>query len=295
MQRDEGQGEDEGRTRGPEGGARLSARELSAARVVAALRRRAEDLPHRFAWNRPHGQSAANRERLADFENRHRGQRCFILGNGPSLAKMDLRPLRDEWTFGLNRVYLLHEQMGFSPSYYCASNELVLEQFADDISALEMPRFLNWNARERFDEADPSILYVRQALSLADFFGHDLTRPVCSGGTVTYLAMQVAFFMGFHQVILIGVDHDFVDQGTPNREEVRVQARDANHFHPDYFPRGSRWQLPDLLRSESAYHLARQAYGAAGREIIDATVGGSLQVFEKVPYESLVEGVGSPV
>ncbi len=271
-------------------GPRLSARELTTSRVVAAIRRRAEDLPHRFAWNRRTGRSEANRERLIDLQNRHRGQRCFILGNGPSLAKMDLRPLEEEWTFGLNRIYLLREQMGFSPSYYCASNELVLEQFADDIAALEMQKFVNWNARERFDEEDDSFLFVRQALSLADYFATDLTRPVCSGGTVTYLAMQVAYFMGFHQVVLIGVDHNFVDSGTPNREEVRSQERDANHFHPDYFPRGSRWQLPDLLRSESAYRIARQAFEAEGREILDATLGGALDVFEKVPYTTLVEG-----
>jgi hypothetical protein len=136
---------------------------------------------------------------------------------------------------------------------------------------------------------------VRHALTLADFFGGDLTQPVCSGGTVTYLAMQIAFFMGFHQVILVGIDHRFVDSGPPNREQVRAQERNANHFHPDYFPKNSRWQLPDLLRSESAYRLARHAFAAEGREILDATVGGALEIFEKVPYTTLVEGAQNVV
>jgi hypothetical protein len=124
---------------------------------------------------------------------------------------------------------------------------------------------------------------------LTDFFGSDLCEPVCSEGTATYLALQVAFSMGFSQAILVGVDHNFVEKGTPNRAQVRTNEIDANHFHPGYFPKGTRWQLPDLLRSEVAYAQARDAFLADGREVVDATVGGALTVFEKVAYESLVE------
>lgn len=202
---------------------------------------------------------------------------------------MDLRPLASEWTFGLNRIYLLFEKMNFQPSYYCAANDLVLDQFAREIASLRMPKFVNWNGREHFDLADESTLFLRQGMGLGDFFGKDLCQPICSGGTVTYLALQVAYYMGFRQVILVGVDHDFVDKGTPNRTETRTHDVDENHFHPDYFPKGSRWQLPDLLRSEGAYRLAREAYEADRREILDATCGGALEVFEKANYESLVE------
>lgn len=106
---------------------------------------------------------------------------------------------------------------------------------------------------------------------------------------MTFLALQVAYYMGFQQVVLIGVDHNFVDKGTPNRAVTRTAETDENHFHPDYFPKGSRWQLPDLLRSEEAYRLALEAYQADGREIVDATVGGALEVFDKADYGDLVE------
>jgi hypothetical protein len=95
--------------------------------------------------------------------------------------------------------------------------------------------------------------------------------------------------MGFDEVILIGVDHNFADKGTPNKTEVRTQERDDNHFHPDYFPKGARWQLPDLVRSELAYALARQAFEQDGRRILDATADGKCPVFEKAHFASLVE------
>ena len=268
---------------------RLSARELSAERIISALHRRASDLPHRFAWNTGSGQSKLNRQRLAGYADRHRGQRCFIFGNGPSLAKMDLTPLANEITFGLNRIYLHFEKMGFETSYYCAANDLVIEQFAEDIAGLSMPKFLNWSGRGVFDASDTSCLFVRQALTLTDFFGTDLLDPVCSGGTVTYLAIQLAYYMGFGQVVLLGVDHSFSDKGVPNKEETRSGDVDENHFHPDYFPKGSRWQLPDLLRSENAYRLARETFEADGREILNATTGGALEIFEKVELGAILE------
>jgi hypothetical protein len=62
---------------------------------------------------------------------------------------------------------------------------------------------------------------------------------------------------------------------------------DADHFDPGYFGKGSRWNLPDLETSALAYSLARKAYEADGRRVVDATVGGALEVFPKVDYGSL--------
>jgi hypothetical protein len=92
--------------------------------------------------------------------------------------------------------------------------------------------------------------------------------------------------MGFEQVILIGVDHNFSTQGKPNTTVVS-QGDDPNHFHAGYFGKGFRWQLPDLDANERAYHIARQAYEQAGRQVLDATIGGKLTVFPKVDYNSL--------
>ena len=41
--------------------------------------------------------------------------------------------------------------------------------------------------------------------------------------------------------------------------------------------------------SEVGYGMARAAYEKAGREVLDATVGGKLTVFPKVPYNSLFQ------
>jgi hypothetical protein len=106
------------------------------------------------------------------------------------------------------------------------------------------------------------------------------------GATVTFVAMQLAYFMGFKQVILIGVDHNFTSTGKPNTTVVSTGA-DPNHFHPGYFGKGFRWQLPDLETSEIAYRMAKSAYEKNGREILDATIGGKLTVFPKVNFDTI--------
>jgi len=84
----------------------------------------------------------------------------------------------------------------------------------------------------------------------------------------------------------VGVDHSFTTQGKPHAEIVS-QGDDPNHFSPIYFGKGFKWHLPDLGTSEIAFRLARQAFEADGREIVDATIGGKLTIFPKVDYSSL--------
>jgi hypothetical protein len=259
--------------------------EVTPQRLAAAAGRRIADLPHRLAW-RATREASANRARLARFRDRHRGERCFILANGPSLSRMDLSPLRREFTFGMNRIYLLFSSLGFRPTYYTCTNELVLEQFRADILSLPMPRFLNWNRRRLFS-AGEDLMFLRPGYTWHDAFEADVRRTISSGGTVTYAALQLAYYMGFREVILLGLDHRFAVRGTPNSIAVRGAAPDADHFHPDYFPPGVRFQLPDLRRSELAYALARQAFERAGGRVLDATAGGQCTVFPKVEYGSL--------
>jgi hypothetical protein len=114
----------------------------------------------------------------------------------------------------------------------------------------------------------------------------DACRPVWPGATVTFVAMQLAYHMGFDEVILLGVDHSFTTQGKPHTEVIS-QGDDPNHFAPNYFGKGFKWQLPDLETSEIAYKMARQAFEADGRKIMDATIGGKLTIFPKVDYDTL--------
>ncbi len=243
--------------------------------------------------------------RLAGLKDIHKGRRAFVIANGPSLKQTDLSKLRNEFTFGMNRIYLMFPELGFSTTYLTVVNDLVIEQTVNDLLALEIPKFLSWRSRHhfanlqpfdpstssghRFAQGKPSTFNLPTFLYTtyqSPKFSTDVRGRVWEGATVTNVTLQLAFHMGFQQVILIGVDHNYTATGKPNTTVVS-QGDDPNHFSPAYFGKGFRWQLPDLETSEMGYRMARKAYEDAGREVLDATLGGKLTIFRKVDYDSL--------
>jgi hypothetical protein len=227
-------------------------------------------------------------KRLSALKDVHKGKRAFIIGNGPSLKQTDLSKLKNEITFCMNRFYLAFPELGFNATYLCVTNDLVVEQFVDDINALPISKFIAWRSHRHFKpqlpiHQLPTFVYTSYT---GPRFAADVRGRVWEGATVTNLALQVAFFMGIEQAILIGVDHNFTSKGDANKMVVS-QGDDPNHFMPNYFGKGVKWQLPDLDTSEIGYAFARDAYQKAGREVLDATVGGKLTIFPKVEYKAL--------
>lgn len=201
---------------------------------------------------------------------------------------MNLAPLRDEATFGLNRIYLLFKEMGFSTTYYVAVNKYVIEQCSADLEKLSMPRFISWDARDLIS-FDSNTVFIRDSHNKSRIFSRKPAHRVWEGATVTYVALQLAYYMGFEQVVLIGVDHSYSFDGPPNSLAIST-GDDPNHFNPSYFGKGFRWQLPDLAISEEAYRLAKHTFERGGREIVNATVGGKLDIFRRVDYDHLISG-----
>jgi len=227
-------------------------------------------------------------KRLAEVKDIHKGKRAFIIGNGPSLKQTDLSKLKNEITFCMNRFYLAFPELGFTATYLCITNDLVVEQFVDDINTLTIPKFIAWRSHRHFLPQLPMTqlpTFVYTTYTGPRFTG-DVRGRVWEGATVTNLALQLAYHMGIEKAILIGVDHNFTSKGDANKTVVS-RGDDPNHFMPNYFGKGVKWQLPDLDTSEIGYTFAREAYREAGREILDATVDGKLTVFPKVDYNSL--------
>jgi len=222
--------------------------------------------------------------KLAALKDSHKGERCFVVGNGPSLKSMDLSKLQGEFTFGFNRIFLAAAELGFTPSCIVSINDLVIEQSVAELQALKMPKFFAWRAR-RWLKMDTDTHFIYTSYT-GPGFSRDITGRVWEGATVTNVALQLAYHMGFSKVILIGVDHNFANQGRPNTTIIST-GEDPNHFSGAYFGKGFRWQLPDLETSERGYSNARQAFEADSRQVVDATAGGKLTIFPKVDYNTL--------
>lgn len=212
-------------------------------------------------------------------------RRCVIIGNGPSLNEMDLSVLKDEQTFGLNRGYLLFPRIGRPTSYLVSANRYVLEQSIDEMLAAPGLKFFNWRHRRYVPAGRDDVIFLHTVHQPG--FSLDIPgRGLWEGATVTFVAMQLAYHLGYRDVVLIGVDHSFSTPG-PAHQLVTSEGADPNHFDPSYFGAGYRWQLPDLEMSERAYLMAKEAFEAAGGSVVDATVGGKLTIFPKADFTAL--------
>ncbi len=224
---------------------------------------------------------------LDELKDKFKGERCFIIGNGPSLNKTDLKKLRNEFTFGLNRIYLNYDRMGYQPTFFCCVNSNVIEQFSEEIDRLNSIKFIaDFNEKSIKNRWNTFLMGKCQG----GFGFNENLETMCwfEGWTVTFCAMQIAFYLGFDKVYLVGVDHYFKKAGDANKL-VTEDDDDVNHFHPSYFGKGINWQYPDLEKSEKSYRIAKEVFESCGRNIYDATIGGNLKIFNKVVYDRLFE------
>jgi len=240
----------------------------------------------RLRWDLDY-RSWVSRSRLRKQRDMHRGRKAVIVCNGPSLMQTDWSLLDDVYSFGLNKINLLFENSTYRPSCVVAVNPFVLEQNEAFFNSTGLPLYLDGNASGRGVKLRENVVMLHS--TSVNKFARDCSVSVFQGGTVTFVAMQLAFHMGFCDVALIGCDHDFSAQG-PANEVARREGPDHDHFHPDYFPEGSSWHLPDIDLSEASYRLAKAVYEADDRRIVNATEGGLLEVFPRMRLVDFLQG-----
>lgn len=241
-----------------------------------------------------------NEEKLLSFKDKHKGERAIIIGNGPSLNDLDLTLLKDEYTFGVNGIFLNKDKMGFDPTYYVVEDVFVAEDRSKEINKYKGPKaqfFGNYLDYCIKDKPDNTWLNVKMDYRDYDNFPHFSTnaaRSLWVGGSVTYLCLQLAYYMGFSEVYMIGFDHNYTipdDAIISNKRasgfDITSQSDDINHFHPDYFGKGYRWHEPRVERMEKGFERARQAFEKDGRKVLNATAGGHLHVFPRVDYNKV--------
>jgi hypothetical protein len=238
----------------------------------------------------------SNERRLLRLKNRYAGRRAFVIGNGPSLRQTDVTKLADEITIGSNGIFLLTQENGFRPTFYTVEDRLVAEDRAAAICQYRGTTKIVPSDLSQWLRRDRDTIYVNFVRHPPNFprFSPAFEQYVCWGGTVTFLNLQLAYYLGIREVYLIGVDHSYQSPAKAddvNGTVITSRSVDLNHFHPDYFGPGYRWHDPKVERMEIAYREAERFFKSHGGVIYNATVGGQLEVFPRVEFRTVVEGV----
>jgi hypothetical protein len=148
---------------------------------------------------------------LDDWVNTHRGRRCFVVGNGPSLAALDMRALKDEITFGCNRVYLGYPHWGFSFTYWGIYDAVQIERYGVEYLRNCPPHnaaFFPFHYLPLFPRSEGCPVPIEWHPTQAHGFS-DSPERLYVGFTVIHMLLQIAAIMGCDPIILIGVDHRY--------------------------------------------------------------------------------------
>lgn len=249
--------------------------------TVNAYRRAAGLVLNRLRWDLD-PRSHVSRRRLRKWKDRFSGERAVVVCNGPSLNQTDLSQLQGIFCFGLNKINLLFERDSFRPSCLVSVNKHVIEQNAAFYNQTDIPLFIS-NVGTRQIRFRKNVSFLHPA-GVYRTVARDCSLSIVSGYTVTVVALQLAFHMGFSNVALVGCDHSFAEKGASNAT-VTGGEKDVNHFDPNYFA-GVPWQLPDLYGSEFYYNRCRETFEAFGRRIYNCTIDGKLEIFERRKLEN---------
>jgi hypothetical protein len=236
---------------------------------------------------------------IKKFKNKYKGKRCFIIGNGPSLNLHDLSLLEGEYSFGVNSLFYKHESDGFLPSFYMVEDNHVINDNFEQIDSFhpKVHRFFPTNykglikqrSNTSFFRMNRGFYEKRSPNYHVPRFSKDFSERGYCGQSVTMMNLQLAYYMGFSKVYLIGMDfsYDIPESAIVSGNDIESTEDDVNHFHPDYFGKGKKWHDPQLEQVLANYLNCKINYELDGRKIFNATVGGKLELFQRIDYYSL--------
>lgn len=243
------------------------------------------------------------RSRMEKLRGAYAGQRCFIMGNGPSLNQMNLELFMNDIVWGSNRCYLLFDRIEWRPKFYVAIDKRVVPDNAIEIDNLKnqlpgilffYPVIFRYN---RTLKSASNVYWYNEVFLNEDnlpytMFSSNASEFVYSARTVTVAMLQLAVHLGFNPIYLIGCDTNYTvpttvqhENGDPNL--LISSASDPNHFDSAYFGKNKKWHEPHVDRMIFHYEQAKKVCDELGVDVYNATVGGNLEIFPRVNYLDL--------
>ncbi len=232
-------------------------------------------------------------QRLLELKNSRNGERCFIVGNGPSLKKMNLSLLKDDCGILFNGAYELRNYFHIDNLYHAVEDRLVLEDHKEKINQLKGKVFLPSDLEHLVIGENPIITefhrgHPEKSNSWPPFLDLNSQLPIFYwGGTVAYYGLQLASWLGFREAYFIGVDLTYsIPKSVIKKGSVLKSTEDdPNHYKSDYFGAGLRWHVPNPERMLLAFQ--RTSKRNIPMKIYNAGVGGNLNCFERVEFTTL--------
>lgn len=224
-----------------------------------------------------------------------KGEKCFIIGNGPSLTSGDLKNISKYDTFASNRIYSIFTGTNWRPTYYLAIDNNILNDNLDKIVSIEAgTKFLNYTIKKKIkNRADINTKYInifgRYVISPASYetkhINFNVAKSFSLSYSVTGVAIELAVYMGYSTIYLIGVDHSYTKAIT--KDGILKETKGIKDYFGDLKSKSYSIQYIDAVNS---YYTALKKHAEQyGSTVYNATRGGKLEIFERINLDEVVD------
>ena len=227
--------------------------------------------------------------KLRNLKNTNLKECCFVIGNGPSLKPEDLTTLFNNGIpcFASNNIFKIFDKTNWRPTYYVCEDLLVLEDLSDMISNYQLehkfiPINYKWYNNINIENAD----YFYQLFSNETKFSDDIARSIVCKGTVTTTCIQIAAYMGYKKIYLLGVDHSY-HTTQDNNGNIIIDDKVTDYFDSDYAKTMKKKAIPNVEATTQSYIDTKNHLDSINISVFNATRGGKLEVFPRVNFDSL--------
>lgn len=239
------------------------------------------------------------------YKNIHEGERLFLLGTAPSINQIDLCKLADERTMVVSNFYMHKDYSIIKPDYYCfaqftytdiLNDQFYLQWIREIAEHSGSPQFF-FNITEKrliekcdsFSDKDVNYVFLEGLNSYYEDI--DLTKKIRMGNSVPIDCLQIAIYMGFQEIYLLGIEHSIILSGNYNyfyhRKDNMVGDKDPHHGKNGEATRTFGEMLPGTYILWEQYKQLKRIAEKQNIKIFNANPEGLLDVFEKVNYNQL--------
>ena len=235
-------------------------------------------------------------KKLESFKNSKNG-RCFIVATGPSLTKEDLQKLKNETTFGVNALVKWFPEIGWETTYYAIQDVLTYKKLKHEIDSINTSIILfslesglsssEYNKivdiKNKNNSCEYPLYYRDHLYSRFKYqrwntkFSDNASRIIYDGYTVVYSLIQIAVYMGYKEIYLLGTDCNYKTEKS-HAIDYGYQKRDIYKIQGD--------------RMIFSYYFAKNYADSHGIKIYNATRGGMLEVFPRVDLDEVLKNKG---
>lgn len=234
-------------------------------------------------------------KKMKSLKDTHLGERCFVIGNGPSLSAKDLEKIKGEYCFAANRIFHIFDKTNWRPSAYMCVDSYVLRDVKDAIQELDTTNIFVQLEGKKYRIKNPrnNIVYinnfcpylVNRYKRVNVKFSSDVSKWFDVGETVVYTAIQLAVYMGFREIYLLGVDHSYSKRmDSKGRLYVDNTVKDYFGNLPTH-----DYSIQNYETSTNAFKEARRYCESHGITIANLTPGGKLEVLKRDTLDNVLQ------